>query len=184
MWLWFPNLLSSDVTGAEKPETSRRASSPAHSGDAPEGNETRLRCSLCRTAPPAAAPRTHLTHSICHPCEHVSWKGMLLACGSYRTWLAHWPFLCSLPTFVLGNNHLVQLLAKDRGVHLHPLSHLLSKWQEVQRSLIRTRESDQTSLSPSLNPGPHSGAEDTMSHQMVHWSSLQWVCNITRIIKY
>lgn len=60
-------------------------------------------------------PRTHLTYSVRHPCERVSWKGMLLACSSCRTWLAHWPFLCSLPTFVLGTNHLVQLLAEDRG---------------------------------------------------------------------
>ena len=81
---------------------------------------------------------TCLTHSVCHPHEPVSWKGALLACVSYRTWSAHWPFFCSLPTFVLENSHLVLAVGERQGfppAHLSPLGRLISKWQEVQRSL-------------------------------------------------
>lgn len=81
---------------------------------------------------------TCLTHSVCHPCEPVSWKDALFACVSYRTWSAHWPLFCSLPTFVLENSHLVLAVGERQGfppAHLSPLGRLISKWQEVQRSL-------------------------------------------------
>lgn len=96
---------------------------------------------------------TRLTHLVCHLCEPASWKGALFARGSLlllcccfvTVVVVLWNLICllALSLFitcicVIENNHLVPAVGARQEfplTHLNPLGHLISKWQEIQRSL-------------------------------------------------
>lgn len=78
------------------------------------------------------------THLVCHLCEPTSWKGTLIACvfteldllaGLFSVYYPHLSYRKEPPCFTCW---------RKKGcppAQLSSLSHLISKWQEVQRSL-------------------------------------------------
>lgn len=78
MWLWFPDLFSGDVTGAEKQETVDSLVCQHALKMHQKGNETHLACGLCWAVLPATAPG--VTQAPARDMSHTLGLSSLWAC--------------------------------------------------------------------------------------------------------